>query len=259
MKILAIIGSPRSKGNTYRTVFRIEEKMKQQGEVEFDYLFLKEANLKPCIGCNLCLLKGEDRCPLKDDRADIERRMHEADGVIFATPTYVLNVSALMKNFCDRFAYASHRPRFFKPAMAVSTTGAMGAEMVSFIMGLMAGSWGFDIVSKVSALTPVDGENYLQKDMKKYNPKLEKSLAKASEKFYASVRQGRRQPGVFTIAQFLLRKASFLKAPAEDFDRMYFEQNGWLKKDSKYFYGIRAGAVKMTIARSLEAVLRRFA
>ena len=259
MKILAIIGSPRSKGNTYMTVRRVEERMRKHGDVEFDYLFLKEANLKPCIGCNLCLLKGEDRCPLKDDRADIERRMHEADGVIFASPTYVLNVSALMKNFCDRFAYSSHRPRFFKPAMAIATTGALGAELVSFLQGLMAGSWGFDMVSKVSALTPTDGENYLHKDMKKYNPKLEKSITKAAEKFYTVVYQGRRQPGPIAIAQFLLRRGSFLKEPADNFDRGYFEQNGWLNPGTSYYYEIRVGAGKMAVARAMEAILRNFA
>jgi hypothetical protein len=48
-----------------------------------------------------------------------------------------------MKNFIDRFAYVSHRPRFFKPALVVSTTGAVGLETTLFMLGLMAGSWGF--------------------------------------------------------------------------------------------------------------------
>jgi multimeric flavodoxin WrbA len=259
MKILAIIGSPRGKGNTYRTVRKVEERMKAQGDIQFDYLFLKDANLQSCKGCNICLLKGEDRCPLKDDRADIDQRMREADGVVFASPTYVLNVTALMKNFIDRFAFSSHRPRFFKPAMAISTTGATGAELVSFLLGLTAGSWGFDVVSKVSALTPFDGKAYVHKDMAKYNSKMEKKLDKAARKFYTAVRQGRRQPGVFSIAQFLLRKASFMKEPEENLDRIYFERNGWLDRNAKYFYEIKAGAIKMGAARCIEAVLRRFA
>jgi multimeric flavodoxin WrbA len=48
--------------------------------------------------------------------------MHAADGVIFATPVYVMNVSALMKTFIDHFSYIYHRPRFFdKKALLLST------------------------------------------------------------------------------------------------------------------------------------------
>jgi multimeric flavodoxin WrbA len=143
MKILAIIGSPRGKGNCYKLTRKVEEKMSLLGNVEFEYLFLKDVDLKPCRGCGLCYLKGENLCPLKDDRASVEQKMAEADGVVFATPTYVLNVSGIMKNFIDRFAYVSHRPRFFKPALVVSTTGAVGLETTLFMLGLMAGSWGF--------------------------------------------------------------------------------------------------------------------
>jgi multimeric flavodoxin WrbA len=45
MKILAVIGSPR-KGNTYKVVQLIEQKMKELGEIDFEYLFLKDIGLK---------------------------------------------------------------------------------------------------------------------------------------------------------------------------------------------------------------------
>jgi multimeric flavodoxin WrbA len=55
MKILTIMGSPR-KGNTYRAVRRIEENMKAMGDVEFEYLWLKDAGLAECKGCTVCFL-----------------------------------------------------------------------------------------------------------------------------------------------------------------------------------------------------------
>ena len=113
MKILAIIGSPRGKGKGYEIVKMIEAKMKAKGDVDFDYLFLKDASLKPCIGCYNCLAMGEDKCPLADQRSSIEKQMLDADGIILSSPVYVLNVSSPMKNFIDRFAYTNHRPRFF--------------------------------------------------------------------------------------------------------------------------------------------------
>lgn len=112
MKILVIMGSPR-KGNTYRATKKIEKSMQSMGSVEFEYLMLKDTDLSQCRGCFVCFTKGEDHCPCKDDAPVIEQKMHSADGVIFATPVYGMNVSALMKLFIDRFSYIFHRPRFF--------------------------------------------------------------------------------------------------------------------------------------------------
>ena len=61
MNILAVIGSPRGKGNTYRVVRAVEEKMKTLGDIRFDYLILKDAHLELCRGCYVCLSAGEDR------------------------------------------------------------------------------------------------------------------------------------------------------------------------------------------------------
>ncbi len=91
--------------------------MKAMCEVEFEYLFLKDANLKPCIGCYNCMAKCEDKCPLKDDRVVIERKLVTADGFILSSPVYVSNVSWLMKIFIDRFAYMNHRSLFHRQKM----------------------------------------------------------------------------------------------------------------------------------------------
>ncbi len=130
MKIIAIMGSPKGKGSGHKIVKMIEDRMIAIGNVEFEYLFLKEANLKPCIGCYNCMAKGEDKCPLRDDRAAIEQKLLAADGFILSSPVYMGSVSGLMKNFIDRFAYLSHRPLFYRQKMLVvvntSITGEKG-------------------------------------------------------------------------------------------------------------------------------------
>src|SRR5512145_3330087 len=130
MKVLVIMGSAR-KGNTYRATKKIEESMQSIGNVEFEYLMLKDASLSQCSGCCTCFGKGEDHCPNKDSAHIIEQKMHAADGVIFATPVYGMNVSALMKTFIDRFSYIFHRPRFFdKKALLLTTAGVLGNKEV---------------------------------------------------------------------------------------------------------------------------------
>ena len=130
MKVLVIMGSPRN-GNTCHAVQRIEALMRSRiapgEELEFTYLMLRDAGLSECRGCFTCFTKGEEHCPLKDRAPEIERQMHEADGMIFASPVYGMNVTGLFKTFVDRFAYIFHRPRFFdKTALLVTTTGMLG-------------------------------------------------------------------------------------------------------------------------------------
>ena len=126
MKILAILGSPKGKGSGYRIEKMIEDRMKAMGDVEFTHLFLKDADPRLCTGCYTCMAQGEDKCPLKDDRAAIEQDLLAADGVILSSPLYVPNISWLMKNFIDRFAYTNHRPRFHR--QKVLTIVNMGGD-----------------------------------------------------------------------------------------------------------------------------------
>lgn len=154
MRILVIMGSPR-KGNTYLAAKKIEESMRSMGNVEFEYLMLKDAGLSQCSGCFVCLSKSENHCPHKDSAPIIEQKMQAADGVIFATPVYGMNVSALLKTFVDRFSYIFHRPRFFdKKALLLSTTGAVGLKEVLDYLKLIAGIWGFEVTNSVGLVTP---------------------------------------------------------------------------------------------------------
>lgn len=153
MKVIAIMGSPRGKGAGYKIVRKIEDRMKTMGDVDFEYIFLKDANLKPCIGCFNCVTKGEDKCPLKDDRAIIEQKMMEADGIILSSPGYVQNVSGLMKNFMDRYAYTNHRLRFFKQkGMMIVNSGGAGLNEALKCMEIALG--GLNVVAKVGVGTP---------------------------------------------------------------------------------------------------------
>lgn len=170
MKILAIMGSPRTNGNTYNVTKQVEKEMKKLGKVEFEYLFLKDANLQPCKGCSQCIKKGEKSCSLKDDLSKIERMIMDADGVILASPVYVMQVSWLMKVLVDRLAFLSHRPRFFKQkAMVIATTGAVGLKETLDYLEMVAGGWGITFVHKLGIETPFwpKTSNSNKKNMKK--------------------------------------------------------------------------------------------
>lgn len=150
-----IIGSPRKMGNSYKIVKRIEERIRTP-----------------------CLSVGDDRCPLKDDREAIEKQMLDADGVIFVSPMYAMNVTALIKNFLDRFAYTLHSPRFFRQkAMIACTTGALGLkETIDRLSVIMCA--GFDLVHTAGFYTPESNVSLKSKS------KIDKGIEYAANKFF---------------------------------------------------------------------------
>jgi multimeric flavodoxin WrbA len=149
LKILAICGSAH-KGNTYS----ILEMLKQSNvEIDFKTLMLSELNLRDCTGCYLCINIGEENCPLKDDRDMIIEEMKDADGIIFASPTYARTISALMKKFVERTSYISHRPIFFgKYAIALATCSGFGADLTCKYLNENFTQSGFHFVSSVELM-----------------------------------------------------------------------------------------------------------
>lgn len=246
------MGSPR-KGNTYRAVQKIEEFMQSMGSVEFEYLMLKDANLSQCRGCFVCFIKGEDHCPCKDDAPYIEQKMNAADGVIFATPVYGMNVSALMKNFIDRFSYIFHRPRFFdKKVLLLSTTGALGLKEVLDYLKLVASIWGFEVSYRVGIVTPPGPIS--RKKEQENNQKLEK----ASSMFYNSFQKERRSPGLKDIFIFRAQKASFGElGQSSPSDYAYWKEKGWLSPEAKYYVDVPVNPVYNAIGWISEKMLRR--
>ncbi len=195
-KVLAIIGSPR-KGNTYKAITRVEEKMKEMGNVEFEYLLLKDIDLEPCRGCFLCLSKGEDLCPIDDDRPMIEEKMLAADGILLASPVFAMNMSGLMKKFFDRFAYTFHRPRFLNQhLMVLCTTGGVGIKETLNALAIFQAS-GCYLVHKIGLATPPFPPS------QKGEAKAEKEVEKAAHRFYSALQsEGPPKPTWGTVIQF---------------------------------------------------------
>ena len=99
MKLLAIVGSPRLKGNTN---YLVEQALGEAAKLgaQTEKLVLSQYEVNPCLGHADCA--SFDSCQQKDDAGWILDRFCEADGVILATPVYWYNVSAQMKAFIDR-------------------------------------------------------------------------------------------------------------------------------------------------------------
>lgn len=233
MKILAIIGSPKGKGNSYRVTKEVEGRMKEIEDVSFEYIFLKDVDLQMCRGCFSCVVKGENFCPIKDARAEIEDKMLKADGVILVTPCYCQNVSALLKNFIDRFAYVFHRPRFFnQKAMILATSGGSGLkETLDYLSKLEV--WGFGPSVKLGVVCPPwpASESLKIKNKKKIAGSAEEFHRKLGEKKLPS-------PGFNRYMHF-----RFMKMTSQM--KEYLPADNEFYKDKKdFFYPVKINPLK---------------
>ncbi|MBR0599341.1 flavodoxin family protein [Sinanaerobacter chloroacetimidivorans] len=235
-KITAFIGSARRK-STFQAIQEFERDLKQYGEIDFEYVFLSEYRLEFCQGCKVCFDKGEEFCPLKDDRNVLLEKLEHSDGVIFATPNYAFQVSARMKNFFDRFAYLLHRPRFFgKTFTAIVTQGIYGGNNILKYLEKMGENLGFHVTagSCVSTLEPMNEQQ---------QKKLKQKIRKSSEKFYKGlVRSTPPVPTFFRLMLFRMSRSSIQSLDESYFDYFYYKEKGWF--ESAYYYDISLRPVK---------------
>ena len=177
-KILAIISSPRKK-NTYNAIKNIEKIHKEYCDCEYEYLFLHKVDLKCCIGCHLCLTKGEEFCPLKDDRDIIIKKIESSDGVILASPNHTMNVNWRMKNYIDRYSYLMHRPRYFQQRFMILITSGSYQGIKKAINALAPMVSGGKVISKIGVM---DSPGMNNKKRKKESKKLQKEAIKFIKK-----------------------------------------------------------------------------
>lgn len=99
MKILGISCSPKIDGNTITLVQKVLDGAKEKGALTTLYT-VSGKDISPCQGCRACVGKGI--CKIDDDMQDLYKKMLEADGIIFGTPIYVYNMTAVTKAITER-------------------------------------------------------------------------------------------------------------------------------------------------------------
>ena len=102
MKVLALLGSPRKKGNTAILLSAFLQGLAEEGDHRIQEVFLQELNLQPCRNCDACRRMVNRYCVIEDDMQQLFPVFIEAQMVVFATPIYWWSISAQLKLFIDR-------------------------------------------------------------------------------------------------------------------------------------------------------------
>lgn len=128
MKVLAINGSPRAKGNTYHAIRTAADALGEAG-ISCEILHVGHKTVHGCIACGKCYEMRNERCAIDDDVNDWIQQMKAADGIILASPVYYAGIAGTMKAFCDRAFYVSgSNGNFFrlKPGAALAAVRRSG-------------------------------------------------------------------------------------------------------------------------------------
>lgn len=248
--VIAFVGSARKK-HTYTAARQFLDKLHSLDEVESEIIVLSDYRVGTCIGCKVCFAKGEASCPLKDDRDVLLEKMMSSDGVVFASPNYSFDVSALTKIFLDRLGFVFHRPRFFgKTFTSIVTQGIYrGAKIVQYLdfvgMGL-----GFNTV-KGTCFTAFEPMTEKEKQ------NLDKALARQSKRFHESLmKPACPTPTLFKLMAFRMGRTSMrLELDDSSFDYRYYKDKGWFESD--YFYPTRLGPLKKMTGRLFDSIQAR--
>jgi multimeric flavodoxin WrbA len=129
VKIVAIVGSPRPKGNTSILVDAALEEAAANG-YEAEKIILSHYKIEGCRGHDRC--STYDKCKIQDDIPMILDKFCTADGTILATPVYYYNMSSQMKTFIDRnyFLY-THGIRIKSRCMGLIVVAGSSGEDIT--------------------------------------------------------------------------------------------------------------------------------
>lgn len=109
MKIVSVLGSPRSRGNSSTIAGRFTDAAAQLGAT-VETFELNRLSYRGCQGCYACK-KTLDHCVLNDGLTPVLAAVKEADLVVLATPVYYGDVTAQLKGFIDR-SYSYLKPDY---------------------------------------------------------------------------------------------------------------------------------------------------
>ena len=120
-KIVVLVGSMRKGGNTDLLAQAFTEGASKNNEVEI--VSVADYKVNPCIGCNSCFTRKENKCFQNDDMGVIYEKLRSADIVVIASPVYFYGISAELKAIIDRL-HTPMRNEFKTKKLALLLVGA---------------------------------------------------------------------------------------------------------------------------------------
>lgn len=136
-KVIVISSSPKKGGNSDVLCDEFVKGANNAGNIA-EKIFLRDKDIKYCIGCHYCSTVDYTACSQKDDMSAILDKMQEADIIVFASPIYFYVISGQMKTFIDRIC-ARYTHLENKEFYYILTAADKGASTIKYALGEFKG------------------------------------------------------------------------------------------------------------------------
>ena len=130
--VLAILGSPRRRGNSDTLAFEFLRGAASCGH-SHTVLVPAELGIAPCDGRNRCFADG--RCVIADGMNGLYTRVLDASFLLIATPVYFMGPPGSLKAFIDRFQAVWARSAILGEFDADSPARRSGHKLFAIMVG----------------------------------------------------------------------------------------------------------------------------
>ncbi|MBU0547242.1 MAG: flavodoxin family protein [Candidatus Omnitrophica bacterium] len=155
MRILLVSSSPH-KEKSHAFLLAKEVLKGFLSSVKIEALHLSDFKIEFCRHCESCHRKIMD-CPINDDVCMILEKMLHAEGIIFASPNYINQITASMKALWDRSSHFIHCKRFLgKYVVGVVSSGSGQDKTVLDYIRYYAHTCGAQYTGGISSRAPIN-------------------------------------------------------------------------------------------------------
>lgn len=256
--VTAFVGSARKQGVTYRATRQFLDNLESLGGVQSELVFLSDHAIGLCTGCKACFLRGEEFCPLHDDRDLLIDKLARSDGVVLASPVYSFQVSALLKAFLDRLGFAFHRPRFHgKSYTSIVIEGLYGGRDVVRYLDLVGVALGFNVAKGSRIVCRKNPNTAHEPMMEPERRRMDEVLARHARRYHELLSgPALPAPSLFRLMGFRMARTSMRLELGEDSpDHAYYRARGWF--DSDYYYPTKLGPLKRAAGAAFDRIAAR--
>ncbi|HNQ32941.1 MAG TPA: flavodoxin family protein [Methanoculleus sp.] len=99
-KVIALLGSPLSDGNTARLLDEAIRGAEEAG-CDVERIVAAHLDIAPCMEIFYC--QENETCEIRDEMIGIYDKFREMDSLIIATPVMTMGIPGRLKSFMDRF------------------------------------------------------------------------------------------------------------------------------------------------------------
>jgi multimeric flavodoxin WrbA len=101
VKLVAIAGSPRKKGNS-TSLMRLAVEGAQERGASAEVFSARELKVAGCLACESCKRAADAVCVQKDDMHAVYAAIRDCDALLLASPVYFYGLSSQIKAIVDR-------------------------------------------------------------------------------------------------------------------------------------------------------------